>query len=135
MINIMYLYKYTIKVSELEYSNIIIKTGRDWSLLQKVRKQRIIFWQEIFFKSSIPTFGPLQYVNMIKEWFPKVGIKLLKISHVRILFLVFLLFVAVINPYSVLIFKYSSAIYKVTYYCRATFFQGVKISGIKDFSF
>jgi len=32
---------------------------------------------------------------------PKVGIKLLKISYVRILFLVSLLFVAVINPYSV----------------------------------
>jgi len=35
---------------------------------------------------------------------PKVGIKLLKLSHV-ILFLVSLLFVAVINPYS--IFKFS----------------------------
>jgi len=32
---------------------------------------------------------------------PKVGIKLLKISYVRILFVVSLLFVAVINPYSV----------------------------------
>jgi len=31
----------------------------------------------------------------------KVGIKLLKISHVRILFLASLLFVALINPYSV----------------------------------
>ena len=31
----------------------------------------------------------------------KVGIKLLKISYVRILFLVSLLFIAVINPYSV----------------------------------
>jgi len=48
---------------------------------------------------------------MIKECLPNVGIKLLKISHVRILLLVSLLFVAVINPYSVfkfLIFKYSS---------------------------
>jgi len=48
---------------------------------------------------------------MIKDCLPKLGIKLLKISHVRILFLVSLLFVAVINPYSVfkfLIFKYSS---------------------------
>jgi len=45
---------------------------------------------------------------MIKECLPKVGIKLLKISHV---FIVFLLFVAVINLYSVfkfLIFKFSS---------------------------
>jgi len=63
--------------------------------------------------SLIPTFGLLQWVNMIKECLPKVGIKLLKISHVRILFLdlVSLLFVAVINPYSIfkfLIFKYSS---------------------------
>jgi len=48
---------------------------------------------------------------MIKDCLPKVGIELLKISHVRILFLVSLLFVAVMNPYSVfkfLIFKYSS---------------------------
>jgi len=48
---------------------------------------------------------------MIKECLTKVGIKLLKIFHVRILFLVSLLFVAVINPYSVFlnfrIFKYS----------------------------
>jgi len=41
---------------------------------------------------------------MIKECLPKVGIKLLKISHVRILFLVSLFFVAEINPYSVLNF-------------------------------
>jgi len=48
---------------------------------------------------------------MIKECLPEVGIKLLKIFHIRILFLVSLLFVAVINTYSVfklLIFKYSS---------------------------
>jgi len=48
---------------------------------------------------------------MIKECLQKVWIKLLKISHVRTLFLVSLLFVAVINPYSVLkflILKYSS---------------------------
>jgi len=38
---------------------------------------------------------------MIKECLPKVEIKLLKIPHVRILFLISLLFVAVINPYSV----------------------------------
>jgi len=38
---------------------------------------------------------------MIKECLPKVGIKLLKISYVRILFLVSLFFVAAINPYSV----------------------------------
>jgi len=50
---------------------------------------------------------------MIKECLPKVEIKVLKISHVRILSLVSLLFVAVINPYSVfkfLIFKYPSSI-------------------------
>jgi len=41
---------------------------------------------------------------MIKECLPKIGIKLLRISHVRILFLVSLHFVAVINPYSVLKF-------------------------------
>jgi len=38
---------------------------------------------------------------MIKECLPKVGIKILKISYVRILFLVSLPFVAVINPYSI----------------------------------
>jgi len=50
---------------------------------------------------------------MIKDCLPKVGIKLLKISHVRILFFVSLLFVAVINSYSVfkLIFKYSSTVW------------------------
>jgi len=32
---------------------------------------------------------------------PKLGIKLLKLSYIRILFLVSLLFVTVINPYSV----------------------------------
>jgi len=36
---------------------------------------------------------------MIKVCLPEVGIKLLKITFVRILFLVSLLFVAVINPY------------------------------------
>jgi len=41
---------------------------------------------------------------MIKERLPKVGIGLNfhKMSHVKILFLVSLLFVAVINPYLVL---------------------------------
>jgi len=34
---------------------------------------------------------------------PKVGIKLLKISYVRILFLVSLLFVEVINPYLIIL--------------------------------
>jgi len=52
---------------------------------------------------------------MVKECLPKVGIKLLKISHVtfvRILFLVSLLFVVVINPlvFKFLFFKYSSYI-------------------------
>jgi len=55
----------------------------------------------VIFKSLIPTFGQLQWVNVIKERLPKVGIKILKISYVRILFLVSLLFVAMINPYSV----------------------------------
>jgi len=49
---------------------------------------------------------------------PKVEIKLLKISHVRILFLVSLLCVAVINPYLVfkfLIFKNSSLFIFIVY--------------------
>jgi len=47
---------------------------------------------------------------------PKVGNKLLEISYIRILFLVFLLFVAVINPYlrSFLNFKFLNII--VVYY-------------------
>jgi len=42
----MYLYKYTIKINKLEYLKIenLKKLSRDWSLLQKVRKQGIIFW-------------------------------------------------------------------------------------------
>jgi len=55
------------------------KLSRDWSQLQKVRKQGIIFWQDIF-KSLIPTFSLLQWVNMIKKCLPKVGIELFKIS-------------------------------------------------------
>jgi len=46
---------------------------------------------------------------MIKKCLPKVGIKFLKISHVTMLFPISLLFVAMINPYSVfkfLIFNY-----------------------------
>jgi len=58
----------------------------------KVRKQGIIFRHEIFLKLLLAHY-------MIKEFLPKIEIKLLKISHVRILFLVSLLFVAVINPY------------------------------------
>jgi len=38
---------------------------------------------------------------MINECLPKVGIKILKISYVRILLLVSLLFVAVINLYTI----------------------------------
>jgi len=54
---------------------------------------------------------PITVGYKIKEYLPKVEIKLLKISHVRILCLVPLLFVAVINAHSAikfLIFKYSS---------------------------
>jgi len=48
----------------LEYLKIenLKKLSRDWSLLQKVRKQGMIFWHNIFL---IPTFGLLQWVNMI----------------------------------------------------------------------
>jgi len=52
-----------------------------------------------YFKSLIPTFGPL--ATVVKECLLKAEIKFLKIPHVIILFLVSLLFVAVINPYSV----------------------------------
>jgi len=48
---------------------------------------------------------------------PKVGIKLLKISYVRILILVSLLFVAVINPYSV--FLNFQFLIKYSYYNKA----------------
>jgi len=55
-------------------------------------------------QSLIPTFGKHSLIMLTYCIGPKVGIKLLKISHVRISFLVTLLFVAVINPYS--IFKF-----------------------------
>jgi len=53
-------------------------------------------------KKFNPCIWPIT-VSMIKESLPKVVIKLF---HVRILFLDSLLFVAVINPYSVLNFKF-----------------------------
>jgi len=53
------------------------------------------------FISLIPTFGKHSLIMLTYCNGPKVGIKILKISFVRILFLVSLLFVAVINPYSV----------------------------------
>jgi len=49
-------------------------------------------------RDMIPTFGPLEYiqwVNIIKEYLPKVGIKYLMSEYSSVLF------VAVINPYSV----------------------------------
>ena len=94
-------------------------------MLQKVRKQGIrfwdkrTFWHEIIYKSLIPTFGSLQ-VGL-----PKVGIKLYKLSHARmfshlkILFLVSLLSVALLNPkfnpylpFKFLIFYHSSVSYR-----------------------
>jgi len=48
---------------------------------------------------------------IIKKKLPKVEIKFLKISNVRLLFLVSLLFVAVINPYSV--FKILNILYNI----------------------
>jgi len=72
-----------------------------------------------YFKSLIPTFGKNSLVMLTYWW--TVGIKLLIISHVRILFLVSLLFVAMINPYSVFfkfsIFKYSSILSSVCDIC------------------
>jgi len=76
------------------------KLSRDWSLLQKVRKQGIIFWHR-YFKNLIPTFSKHSLIMLTHCNRPKVGIKLLKVSYVRTVFLVYLLFVAVINSYSV----------------------------------
>ena len=42
-------------------------------IVQKVRKQGIRFWQEIIYKSLIPTFG--KHTVMTNK--PEVGIKLL----------------------------------------------------------
>jgi len=67
----------------------------------------------------MPTFGKHSLTMSTYCNGPKVGIKLLKISHVRILFLVSLLVVAVINSYSVFkfsIFKYSSFTFIVYLY-------------------
>ena len=46
---------------------MVSRDRRDPIVQQKVRKQGIRFWQEIIYKSLIPTFGKP----------PKVGIKLL----------------------------------------------------------
>ena len=89
-------------------------------MLQKVRKQGIrfwderTFWHEIIYKSLIPTFGKPE-VNQ------KEGLNFYKLSHARmfsrpkILFLVSLLFVALLNPkfnpylpFKFLIFYHSS---------------------------
>jgi len=53
------------------------------------------------FKNLIRTFGKHSLIMLTYYNGLKVGIKLLKISYVRILFLVSLLYVAVINPFSV----------------------------------
>jgi len=61
-----------------------------------------------YFKTLIPTFGKHYLIMLTYCDVPKVGIK---ISHVRVLFLLSSFFVAVINPYSALkflIFNYSS---------------------------
>ena len=92
----------------------------DSIVLQKVRKQGIrfwderTFWHEIIYKSLIPTFGSLQVCQ-------KLGLNFYKLSHARmfsrpkILFLVSLLFVALLNPkfnpyllFKFLIFYHSS---------------------------
>jgi len=59
-----------------------------YSDMRYFKKVNLYFWQTFF-----------NYVTYCNG--PKVGIKLLKISRVKTLFLVSLLFVAVINPYSV----------------------------------
>jgi len=48
----MYLYKFTIKSKQTRIPKNLKfkKLNRDWSLPQKVRKQGIIFWHEIFLK-------------------------------------------------------------------------------------
>ena len=53
------LYKYTIKSKQTRIIKKFKfkKPSRDWSLLQKVRKQGITFWYETICKSSIPTFS------------------------------------------------------------------------------
>ena len=70
-------------------------------MLQKVRKQGIrfwderTFWHEIIYKSLIPTFGSVEL--------PKVVYKLSQarmFSRPKILFLVSLLFVALLNSIS-----------------------------------
>ena len=76
------------------------KLSNELIVLQKIRKQGIrfwdekTFWHEIIYKSLIPTFGK-----------PKWGLNFYKLSHARmfsrpkILFLVSLIFVALLNSY------------------------------------
>ena len=68
------------------------KLGLNSIVLQKVRKQRIrfwderTFWHEIIYKSLIPTFGSPTKLSHAKMF-----------SRPKILFLVSLLFVALLN--------------------------------------
>ena len=86
-------------------------------MLQKVRKQGIrfwderTFWHEIIYKSLIPTFGsglPKTFINYLIP----------ECSRPKILFLVSLLFVALLNPKfnPYLLFYHSS-----NYYIAPTF--------------
>jgi len=71
MINIMYLYKSIIKSKQIRiFKNKNLKLSRDWSLLQNIRKQGLIFWHEIFLKfnpylMSVSASGlqPLRYFS------------------------------------------------------------------------
>jgi len=66
----------------------------------ETRNNILTFWDT--FKSLIPTFGKHSLIMLTHPNRPKVEIKLLKVSqNVKILFLVSLLFVAVIIPYLV----------------------------------
>jgi len=51
------------------------------STVISVISDRVYEISEVADPRVYPTFGLFQWVNLIKEWLPKAGIKLLKISY------------------------------------------------------
>jgi len=83
----MYLYKYTLKSKQTRIiKNLKTEYGLITSTKSKETRNNILTWD--IFKSLIPTYGKHSLIMLTHRNGPKVGIKFLKISHVRILFLV-----------------------------------------------
>jgi len=81
------MHTYTIKSKQTRiFKKLKLKNWVGIDHCYKVRKQgiaNILTWDS--FKSLIPTFGKQSLIKLTYCYGQKVGIKLLKISHVRIL--------------------------------------------------